>query len=154
MMNKTSNFKLQTSSKTQDSTVKPVPFDLEERTSKFGEEIVKFCRTLDVDHISRPIVSQLVRSATSIGANYAEANNASSKKDFRNKLHIAKKEVQETKHWLRMLEPCYRDHEEKIRLFWQKAHEFALILQSMANKLKAKDDVWCLNFATKGGPDG
>src|SRR5947207_2652064 len=124
----TSKFKLQSSNKIQKPNPKLTPFDLEERMSKFGEEIVIFCRELKVDHVSRPIISQLVRSATSIGANYAEANNASSKKDFRNKVYIAKKEVQETKHWLRMLKPCYPEHEEKIKHFWQEAHEFTLIL--------------------------
>lgn len=140
MTGQTSNLKVQTSNNYQNSNAK-TPFDLEERMSKFGEEIVIFCRGLGVDHVSRPIISQLVRSATSIGANYAEANNASSKKDFRNKAHIAKKEVQETKHWLRMLKPCYPEHEEKIKTLRQEAHEFALILQSIVNKLNEKVEI-------------
>ncbi len=137
----TSKFKVQSSNKLQTSNSKKVPFDLEERMTKFGEEIVVFCRGLNVDHVSQPIVTQLVRSATSIGANYCEANNASSKKDFRNKVHIAKKETQETKHWLRMLRPCYSNQEEKIQVFRQEAHELALILQSIVNKLDAKVDI-------------
>lgn len=137
----TSKFKVQSSNKLQTSNSQKVPFDLEDRMAKFGEEIVTFCRGLNVDHVSRPIVTQLVRSATSIGANYCEANNASSKKDFRNKVYIAKKETQETKHWLRMLRPCYLNQEEKIQVFRQEAHELALILQSIVNKLDAKVDV-------------
>jgi len=76
-------------------------YDLEERTAKFGETIIEFCKSLKQDAISKPIISQLVRSGTSVGANYMEANGASSKQDFRNKIFICKKEAQETKHWLR-----------------------------------------------------
>lgn len=76
-------------------------YDLEERTAKFGESIIRFCRILNKDAVSLPLITQLVRSATSIGANYMEANSASSKKDFTNKIFICKKESQETKHWLR-----------------------------------------------------
>ncbi|TSC88237.1 MAG: Uncharacterized protein G01um10147_142 [Microgenomates group bacterium Gr01-1014_7] len=57
-------------------------YPLEERTAKFGEDIIKFCRVLKVDTISLPLISQLVRSATSIGANYMEANAASSRNDL------------------------------------------------------------------------
>ncbi|MEI8097173.1 MAG: four helix bundle protein [Candidatus Moraniibacteriota bacterium] len=59
-------------------------FDLEERTAQFGESIILFCKTLKQDTITKPLISQIVRSATSVGANYMEANGASSKKDFRN----------------------------------------------------------------------
>jgi four helix bundle protein len=52
-------------------------YNLEERTAEFGGNIIKFCRTLKQDSISNPIINQLVRSATSIGANYMEANGAS-----------------------------------------------------------------------------
>ena len=131
----TSNLKLQTSNNEQRSNFKQIPFDLEERMAKFGEDIIIFCKTLEVDHISKPIVSQLVRSATSVGANYSEANNASSRRDFRNKAHIAKKEVQEAKHWLRMLKTCYPTQVESLKLFQQEAHELTLILQSIINKL-------------------
>ncbi|MEK7096153.1 MAG: four helix bundle protein [Patescibacteria group bacterium] len=141
MESQTSNFKIQSSKKLQTPSSKRVPFDLEGRMAKFGEEIIIFCRGLNVDHVSRPIVTQLVRSATSIGANYCEANNASSKKDFRNKVHIAKKETQETKHWLRMLKPCYPNRENEIKAYWQEAHEITLILQSIVNNLKIKVDI-------------
>ena len=73
-------------------------YDLEERTAKFGEETIEFCKAIKQDVITRSIISQLIRSATSIGANYMEANAASSRRDFRNKIFICKKEAQETKH--------------------------------------------------------
>lgn len=141
MSTETSKFKSQTSDKIQVPNFKQVPFDLEERMAEFGEEVVIFCRKLSVDHVTRPIVGQLVRSATGIGANYSEANNASSKRDFRNKTHIAKKEAQETKHWLRMLKPCYPGQEKQVRFFWQEAHEITLILQSIISKTRDKVEV-------------
>lgn len=66
-------------------------YDLEKRTSKFGGDVILFCRKLSQDTITKPLISQLIRSATSVGANYMEANAASSKKDFKNKIHICKK---------------------------------------------------------------
>ena len=57
-------------------------FDLEDRTAKFGEDIIIFCKTIEDSYVTRPLISQIVRSATSVGANYMEANAASSKKDF------------------------------------------------------------------------
>jgi len=79
-------------------------YDLEERTAIFGQNIISLCKSIKVNNISGPLINQIIRSGTSIGANYMEANAASSKKDFTNKISICKKECQETKHWLRMLE--------------------------------------------------
>lgn len=61
-------------------------YDLEERTALFGELIIQFCRNVKNDTITGSLINQLVRSGTSIGANYLEANGASSKRDFRNKI--------------------------------------------------------------------
>ncbi len=70
-------------------------YDLEERTEKFGESVIIFLKELDQNEITKPIIRQLIRSATSIRANYMEANQASSKKDFRNKISICTKEANE-----------------------------------------------------------
>ena len=102
-------------------------YDLEDRTAKFGEQIIIFCKSLNQDSITKPIINQLVRSGTSIGANYMEANAASSKKDFRNKIHICKKESQETKHWLRMIVQCNPERKEEIRKMWKECQELTLI---------------------------
>lgn len=102
-------------------------FDLEERTAKFGEDVIEFCKTIELNVITRPLIDQLVRAATSIGANYMEANGASSKRDFRNKISIAKKESQECKHWFRMIGVASPDCKERSRLLWQEAQEFCLI---------------------------
>lgn len=111
-------------------------YDLEERTAKFGENVIEFCKTLRQNAISTPIINQLVRSATSIGANYMEANGASSRRDFQNKIFICKKEAQETKHWLRMLAKCFPDEKEAIRKLWKEAQELTLIFQKITSSLR------------------
>lgn len=114
----------------------PKIFDLEERTAKFGEEIIEFCKSLKLNTISKPIISQLVRSATSIGANYMEANGASSRKDFANKIYICKKEAQETKHWLRMLVKCFPFKKKEIEVLWKEVQELTLIFQKITNSIR------------------
>lgn len=111
-------------------------YDLEERTAKFGEEIIDFCKSIKQDVITKPIISQLIRSATSIGANYMEANAASSRKDFRNKIFICKKETQETKHWLRMIAKCAPERKEEIKKLWEECQELTLIFQKITSSLK------------------
>lgn len=110
-------------------------YDLEERTARFGEAIIEFCKAIQHDVITKPIISQIVRSATSIGANYMEANNASSKKDFRNKIFICKKEAQETKHWLRMIAKCVPEKVDETRILWKECQELTLIFQKISSSL-------------------
>jgi four helix bundle protein len=111
-------------------------YDLEERTSNFGIEVIRFCKCLNQDSINKPIINQIVRSSTSIGANYMEANAASSKKDFKNKIHICKKETQETKHWIRMLAECEPTKKEKLTNLWKECQELTLIFGKIVSKLK------------------
>lgn len=110
-------------------------YDLEERTAKFGQDIIMFCQELKQDVISKPIISQIVRSATSVGANYMEANGASSKSDFRNKIHISLKEARETRHWLKMLLTCFPDFKEKVKPLWLENQELILIFSKISNTL-------------------
>ena len=114
-------------------------YDLEERTAKFGESVIDLCKNIRQDNITGPVTNQLVRSATGIGANYAEANSASSRKDFKNKSFICKKEIQETKHWLRMLARCVPEKKEEIKIIWKECHELNLIFQKIIFTLKNDD---------------
>ncbi len=102
-------------------------YDLEERTAKFGEEIIEFAKTLKLNEFNKPLISQLIRSSTSIGANYMEANQSSSKKDFKNKIALCKKEANETKYWLRITAKANQDKKEHCRKLWKEAHELTLI---------------------------
>ena len=111
-------------------------YDLEERTAEFGEKNISFCKILPCDTITKPIISQLIRSGTSVGANYSEADDAESKKDFRHKIGICKKEARETKHWLRMIATAAPESKEKARDLWQEAKELNLIFNAINKKLK------------------
>lgn len=115
-------------------------YDLEERTAKFGENVIEFCQKSEQTIITRPIISQLIRSATSVGANYAEANGASSKQDFRNKIFICKKEVQETRHWLRMFAKALPEARDRLRPLWQECQELTLIFGRITSTLRGKSD--------------
>ena len=106
-------------------------YDLEERTAKFGENIVEFVKTLERNEINRPLLSQIVRSGTSIGANYMEADGAESKKDFQHKIALCKKEAKETKHWLRMIAKANPQRVSIARDLWKEAQELALIFSSI-----------------------
>jgi len=106
-------------------------YNLEERTARFGEDIIDFVRGLKGDLINGPLIHQLIRAGTSIGANYMEADGASSKKDFRHKISLVKKEAKETKHWLRMLARANPDKKEKLELLWREAQELTLIFSSI-----------------------
>jgi len=110
-------------------------YDLEERAAKFGENVIAFTRDIKRDAINLPLISQIVRSATSIGANYMEANEASSKKDFRNKIYICKKESNETKHWLRMLAHANPDKSEECKKLWKESQELTLIFSKISSSL-------------------
>ena len=111
-------------------------WDLEERTAKFAEEVIIFCQQVRETTITKPIISQLVRSATSIGANYCEADDSESKKDFRHKIAICKKEARETKHWQRLLGKTQIDKREEISKLWLESKELHLIFNAIFQKLK------------------
>ena len=94
---------------------KHLDFDLEERTARFGEAVIKYAKKIRRNQINDPLITQLVRAATSIGANYCEADDAVSKKDFRNKIGLSRKEAREAKHWLRMISSANEDMKEEVR---------------------------------------
>jgi len=115
---------------------KPKNYDLEERTAKFGELVIAFCKESPHNTITRPLITQLIKSATSIGANFCEADDAESPRDFKHKIGICKKESRETKHFLRMLATATPENKEKISKFWLEAKELNLIFNAIYRKLK------------------
>ncbi len=106
-------------------------YDLEERTAKFGEAVIAYAKTLSRNPVSLPLISQVVRSATSIGANYCEADESVSKKEFGQKIGYCKKEAKETKHWLRMIATAEPDSKDQARFLWQEAKELHLIFAAI-----------------------
>ncbi|MDD5464084.1 MAG: four helix bundle protein [Candidatus Moranbacteria bacterium] len=111
-------------------------FDLEDRTAIFSEKVVDFCRAVPKDLVTTPIISQLIRACTSIGANYCEADCAESKKDFIHKIGICKKESRESKYWLRIIARAVPDKSEEARILWKEASELNLIFIAIAEKTK------------------
>jgi four helix bundle protein len=133
-----------TNDESQSSTVvggQRKTFDLEERTAKFGEKVICFCRGLKLDAITEPLVRQLVESSTSVGANYCEADDAVSRKEFRQKIGTCKKESRETKHWLRMIVAAEPGQAEMARVLWKEANELLLIFATIFRKLTEKNSL-------------
>ncbi len=116
-------------------TSKP-KYDLEERTAKFSEEIIKFAQKIPKNPITLPIINQIIRAGTSVGANYLEADDAESKKDFIHKIGISKKESRETKHWLRMTVIAVPELKDEARKLWREAQELNLIFAAIIRKKK------------------
>ncbi len=108
-------------------------YDLEQRTTKFSEDLIILCTHIPQGIVVTPIISQLIRSGTSIGANYHEANGGSSKKDFKNKIFICKKESKETMYWLHLLAKSSVKHEDECMALWKEAHELTLIFSKIAS---------------------
>ena len=106
-------------------------YDLEERTARFGEGIIEFAKTLSRNPINDPLIRQVIRAGTSIGANYMEADGAESKKDFRHKIALCKKESKETKHWLRMIAKANPGLKDECKDLWKEAQELTLIFSSI-----------------------
>jgi four helix bundle protein len=113
-------------------------YNLEERTAKFGEEIIKFAKKIKINPVTQRLIPQLVAAGTSIGSNYCEADDAESGKDFKHKIGICKKEARETKHWLRMIAIATPELKSEARVLWQEAKELHLIFNSISNKLNKK----------------
>ena len=111
-------------------------YNLEERTAIFSESIIILCKKCPKNIITIPIINQLIRSGTSIGANYCEANGASSEKDFKSKIFICKKESKETKYWLRLLAKSEDSVKDECRNLWQEAQEFTMIFSKVAVNTK------------------
>ena len=111
-------------------------YDLEDRTRKFAKQLINLLKRTKPNYLNQSVISQLVRSATSVGANYCEANAASSKKDFTNKIFICRKEIQETKYWLELLAETGPELKEQLRQFWNEAHELTLIFNKISTTLR------------------
>ena len=113
-------------------------YDLEERTAKFGAECIIFAKKISVNKITERMIPQLVAAGTSIGANYGEADDAESGRDFVHKIGICKKEARESKHWLRMVAVAVPELTAEARQLWKEANELNLIFNAISRKIKNK----------------
>lgn len=113
-------------------------YDLEDRTARFAEKIIDFVKIITTTPVNRRIITQIVGSGGSIGANYCEANEAESKRDFIHKISICKKEIKETKHWLRLLLRSNPERKEEIRLLQKESQELLLIFSKILKTSRGK----------------
>jgi four helix bundle protein len=102
-------------------------YDLEERTARFGEAVIRFAKKIPQNPVNDRLISQLVGAATSVGANYSEADDGVSGKDFKHKIGTCKKEARESKHFLRMIATAEETLKPEARVLWQEAKELHLI---------------------------
>jgi four helix bundle protein len=114
------------------------PYDLEERTARFGEEVIDVLKKLPQNAIDKRFIEQCAGSAGSLGANYCEANEAESKRDFQHKIGICKKETKEVKHWIRLLARANTAFKDDFRRLWQEAQELLLIFSKILKSSKEK----------------
>lgn len=108
-----------------------IVYDLEERTARFGEAVIDFARTLPQNALTNRLISQLVGAATSVGANYVEADDAVSKKEFLKNIGTCRKEARETKHFLRMVVRAVPKLKPEARILWSEARELHLIFSKI-----------------------
>jgi four helix bundle protein len=106
-------------------------YDLEERTARFGEEVIDFAKTIPQGAVTNRIITQLVGAATSVGANYVEADDAVSKKEFLLRIGTCRKEARETKHFLRMSVRAVPELKLQARRLWMEAKELNLIFSKI-----------------------
>jgi len=106
-------------------------YDLEERTARFGEAITDFAKTVPQSAVTSRIISQLVGAGTSVGANYLEADDAVSKKEFLKNIGTCRKEARETKHFLRMTVRAVPELKAEARKLWMEARELNLIFSKI-----------------------
>ena len=106
-------------------------YDLEERTARFGEAVIDFAKSIPQNAVTNRIISQLVGAGTSIGANYVEADDAVSKREFLKSIGTCRKEARETKHFLRMAVRSVPELKQQARKLWMEARELHLIFSKI-----------------------
>lgn len=111
-------------------------YDLSERTKKFSRDILSLCKKIKLNAVNKNLIDQLIRSSTSVGANYCEANGASSRNDFRNKIHICKKEAQETLYWIELLNHVEKEYNIEIEGILKECQELVLIFGKISGSVK------------------
>ncbi len=109
-------------------------YDLEERTESFAKDVIALCNGLPKSTVNAELVSQLVRSAGSVGANYIEANDGLSQKDFVHRIRICRKEAKESRYWLRLLAPTNLQSEDRLANLARESTELMNIFGAILKK--------------------
>lgn len=109
-------------------------YDLEDRTLIYGKRIIHLAKNLSPNKINFTLVDQIVRSGTSVGANYREANETETKKDFVFRIRICRKEAKETIYWLRLIIDANPELEKRIQPLLEETQELVKIFAAICNK--------------------
>ncbi len=121
----------------REEPVEEILYDLEERTANFGEVIIDFAKEIPVNPVTSRLISQLVGCGTSIGANYCEANDNISNKDFLLRVSTCRKEAHETQYFLRMIVRARPELGDTGRKLWREARSLNRIFSANWRKGKA-----------------
>ena len=111
-------------------------YDLEERTLEFAKRIIRLAKALPKNTINYELIKQLIRAGTSMGANYREANETETKKDFKYRIRICKKEGKETIYWLNLIIEANLEFKERIKGLLQETTELVKIFAAILEKSK------------------
>jgi len=109
-------------------------YDLEERTEQFTKDVIQLCKKLSKNTINFELISQTVRASGSVGANYIEANEALSRKDFFNRIKICRKEAKEARYWLKIIVSSNPELEKETDSLIQEATELMNIFGSIVRR--------------------
>ena len=109
-------------------------YDLEDRTLEFGKRIIHLAQSIKKNSVNLPLISQIVRSGTSVGANYREANETTTKKDFLFRMKICKKEAKETIYWLNIITEANPDLKKRMGALIQESTELVKIFAAIISK--------------------
>ncbi|MEK7211418.1 MAG: four helix bundle protein [Patescibacteria group bacterium] len=111
-------------------------YDLEDRTLEYGKRIIRLAQTLPKNTVNFKLTDQVVRSGTSMGANYREANETETKKDFQFRMRICRKEGKETIYWLQLITEANPDFAKRIEPLLQETRELVKIFAAIIEKTK------------------
>ena len=125
---------LKSSARNEPITTNKKYFDLEQRTLDFAKAVIRLCKKLPRDVINLELIGQLIRCSGSVGANYREANDALSKKDFSYRIKICRKEAKESCFFLELLAEANSELGDKINVLLAEAGELKRIFSSIADK--------------------
>ena len=113
----------------------PKPYDLEERTFRFAQRAFKYFKNLPKNAVNIEVAKQGIRASGSVGANFIEANEAFSRKDFAMRVKICRKETKESIYWLRLSESAENQKQERTELMAE-ATELMKIFGAIIEKSK------------------
>lgn len=113
---------------------------IRKKAYEFAVDIVNFCKCSNNDRLMNPLITQLLRSGTSIGANIEEAQQSESRKDFIHKLKISLKEAYEVRYWLSLLGDTDSSIKTGTDALIEKTDEIIRLLVSITKTLKSQQE--------------